>query len=370
MSSSRSGAGTTTQFVLLAAVWGASFYLVKVSLRGLQPFGVVLGRITLGAAALLVISAARRSRPDLRPRVLAHLVVLGFLLCDLPFALIAWAEQRVTSSEASLYNAATPLAASVVTALLLRHERLGASRLAGIGLGAVGVVVVIGPWRHGFGSRELLAQLACLAAASCYGSGFVYLRRFLTPFGLSGLALATGQITAAAAIAWLAVPFARVSPVHLSIAVVLAIVALGAAGTGVAYIWNANVIGAWGAAAGSTVTYLLPVVGVVLGVAANGEHLSAYEPIGAALILAGVALSNGTRRRAAGPTTPLAAPSPAAAPAGTAVAAVTVGSEGRPARAGAARWTRSVRAPLATATPPWRRGRRREPPSSPGSGSG
>ncbi len=285
------------QFVLLSTVWGASFFLVKVALEGVQASDVAFGRLTVGAVALLATSIVTRSPLARGARTWAHLAVLGVLLCDLPFSLIAWAEQRLPSSEASLYNASTPLMTTLIAFAVLRHERLGAARLAGVGLGFLGVVVALAPWSGGFGLGQISPQLASLAAAACYGAGFVYLRRFLAPLRLPATVLATGQIAAAALVACVIAPFERMEPAHLSLRVVAAMLVLGALGTGAAYIWNANVIATWGAPSGSMVTYLIPIVGIVLGVVVRGEHFTWNDVLAAALIVCGVAF--GQRQRPA-----------------------------------------------------------------------
>ncbi len=158
--------------------------------------------------------------------------------------------------------------------------------------GFLGVLIVLGPW-HGTGGGSLAAQAACLAATACYGLGFVYLRRFVSPRGLPALSLATVQVGLGALIMLALAPWIATAPVHLSPRVVLSILVLGMAGTGLAYVWNTNLVAAWGAANASTVTYLTPVVGVSLGVAVLAERVTLNEPVGASIVVAGIAISQG-----------------------------------------------------------------------------
>src|SRR3954468_1161386 len=122
-------------FAALAATWGASFLFIKVGLEGLTPGQVVWGRLVLGALALLVISAATRTRLPRDPRVWGHLLVVALLLCVLPFSLFAWAELRVSSSLASILNATTPLQTMLVALVALPQERLTRERAVGLALG-------------------------------------------------------------------------------------------------------------------------------------------------------------------------------------------------------------------------------------------
>lgn len=298
------------QFLLLALAWGASFLFIKVSLEGFSPAQVVLGRMLAGAVALLVVTVVTRQRLPRDAAVWGHLAVVSVLLCVLPFTLFAWAELHVSSGLASIYNATTPLMTLLIASVALPGERPDRTKLAGLAMGFAGVVVVLGPWR-GFSGGEGAAQAACLLATLSYGLAFVYIRRFVSPRGLSAVPVATVQVCLGAAVMLLLAPFTATAPVHLSWSVVLSVGALGVAGTGLAYVWNTNVVAAWGATSASTVTYLTPVVGVTLGIAVLGEAISWNEPVGALVVIAGIALSQGRRiafRRHFGPL-----PRPAAA---------------------------------------------------------
>lgn len=280
------------QFAMLALVWGASFLLIKIGLEGLSPAQVVLGRLLAGAVALLAVSLAGRRRPPREPIVWAHLAVVSVLLCVAPFLLFAWAEQHVASGLASIYNATTPLMTTLVAILALPRERPTRTTLAGLLIGFAGVLVVLGPWR-GLAGGDSLGQAACLAATLCYGVAFVYLRRFVSPRGLAAIPVATVQVGLGAAIMLVLAPFTATAPVHLSWRVVGSVAALGVLGTGLAYVWNTNVVASWGATNASAVTYLTPVVGVALGVVVLGEAISWNEPVGALIVIAGIAVSQG-----------------------------------------------------------------------------
>jgi drug/metabolite transporter (DMT)-like permease len=287
---------TTVQFVLLALTWGASFLFIKIGLDGLSPTQVVLGRLVTGAVALAVISAVTRQRLPRGLAVWAHLAVVAVLLCVVPFLLFAWAEQHVDSGLASIYNATTPLMTMLVAVVALPGERPTRLGLVGLAVGFAGVIVVLAPWQ-GLAGGSLTAQAACLLATFCYGLAFVYIRRFISPLGLPAVAVTTVQVGIGAVLMLLAAPFVATAPVHLTWAVVLSVTVLGVAGTGLAYVWNTNVVAGWGATNASTVTYLTPIVGVGLGSVVLGELPSWNEPVGAVIVLLGMALLQ-TRGRA------------------------------------------------------------------------
>lgn len=316
------GRRVAVQFAAMGTVWGASFLFMKVALEGVSFGQVSWTRLVLGAIALGLIVAGRRLPLPKERVVWLHFAVVGVVGSAIPYSLFAWAEQHVTSGVASIYNATTPIMTALLATLAFRVERLGRRQLAGIALGIVGVVVIIGPWRlapsaeaaaSGEPLLELAGQLACLGAALCYGITFGYLRRFLTHRGIPGVVTAFMQIGMGAAAMLVATPFLATGPVSLDLPVVLSLVVLGVVGTGLAYLWNMNVLLAWGPTVTSTVTYITPVVGVALGILVLGETLHWNEPAGAVLVLLGVLLAQGRRRAGRGSATSTAASAPATA---------------------------------------------------------
>lgn len=131
----------------MGTVWGASFLFMKVALEGVSFGQVSWTRLVLGAIALGLIVAARRLPLPKERVVWLHFAVVGVVGSAIPYSLFAWAEQHVTSGVASIYNATTPIMTALLATLAFRVERLGRRQLAGIALGIVGVVVIIGPWR-------------------------------------------------------------------------------------------------------------------------------------------------------------------------------------------------------------------------------
>ena len=290
------------QFILLSIVWGSSFLFIKVSLGGLSPVQLVAGRVILGALALTLIMVFSRRKWITEIRLWAHLTVVALLLCVFPFLLYAWAEQYMASGLASIYNAVTPIMTLLVGALALPGERLNRWQTLGVLISALGVVCLSAPWRYLADPAAPLsfpAQLACLAAAACYGVAFVYLRRFVSNSGYDSITLAAGQLCAAAAIMVLVLAIAGGPQVQISPAVGGCMLVLGTIGTGLAYIWNTNVLAGWGAQIASMVTYVSPVVGVLLGLLILAEPLHWNEPIGGLVVIIGIVITKLIIRRPA-----------------------------------------------------------------------
>ncbi|WP_134668469.1 MULTISPECIES: DMT family transporter [unclassified Amycolatopsis] len=293
--------GIAARFVALAVVWGASFLFIKVGLEGLSPAQVALARVALGALTLGAFLVLRRRSLPRDPALWGHLAVVSLLFCVGPFLLYSWAEQYVASGLASIFNATTPLLTMLFAAAALPAERLTRPKTAGLLIGFAGVLTLVGVWRGIDLSHEVLAQLACLGATTCYGLAFVYLRKFVSSRNPDPVVVAFGQTGFATVILLAATPAIAAQPVHLNLAVVLSMLALGVLGTGVAYTWNTAIATAWGAANASAVTYLTPVVGVLLGVLVLDEPVHWNEPVGALLVVLGILASHGRLSRARQP---------------------------------------------------------------------
>lgn len=287
----------TTQFVLGGLVWGASFLFMKVALEGLSPAQVAWSRTLLGALSLGIIVLIRRETLSRSIRVWGHLLVLGTTFCVVPFLLFAWAQQHVSSGLASIFNATTPIMTAIMAWLVFRVERLTSAQVLGILVGILGVVVIIAPWQGVDMAGSLVAELAILGATASYGFSFAYMRRFASSTGLSALSFTFGYIGMAAAVFAVLTPFLALTPVRLDAPVLGSILTLGCIGTGIAYVWNQNALRAWGPTRASTVTYITPVVGVVLGVLVLGETISWNEPVGALVVFLGILLAQGRLRR-------------------------------------------------------------------------
>lgn len=278
------------RILVLAAIWGTSFLFIKVGLEGMSPVEVVVGRLLAGTAVLLAVVVVRREQLPRDLVTWGHLAVAGLIANTAPFFLFAWGEERASSSLAGIYNASTPLLTLLVAMAALPEERPDRARLAGLGVGFAGVLVVLAPWR-GVGASSLDGQLAYLGAAACYGVAFVYMRRYLSGRGHSPLVLSCGQLACAAVESLLILPGYGAAALGLTPRVVLSVLALGAVGTGLAYLINYSLIRDVGATTTSTVTYLIPVVAVALGVLVLGESLGWNDPAGAVIVVAGVAVA-------------------------------------------------------------------------------
>lgn len=282
-------------YVATGIVWGCSFLFIKYSLGFLTPFGVAFMRCALGALTLLLIAAIKRVALPKEFIVWCHLWVVAMCLNIVPGVLFALAETRTTSIVAGIINALTPLTSLFFILIVFRDDEMKPFQLVGLGVGLVGVLVVLGVWQ-GFGTNPWWAVVALLGAVTLYGVSFPYTRRYLIPRGLAPVSLASAQLLLAA-LTLLPTFFLDGTNGHgISERAVIGVLALGIFGSGFAFMWNYRVIAAAGSSIASTVTYLTPVVAVVVGVIFLSEPLAWFEPVGGAIVLFGVAIGQGRIR--------------------------------------------------------------------------
>jgi drug/metabolite transporter (DMT)-like permease len=275
---------------LLALIWGSAFLWIKLADRGFSPVEVTLARLALGAAVLFALVLARRDQVPRSMRIWVHIAVAALFANAVPYLLFAVAEQSVNSSTAGIINATTPLW-TVVLALAIRHQKTVTNwQVTGLIVGFVGAVLIFTPWSTAAGLTSAGA-LECLAASISYAVSYIYMDKFLARRGIGSVVLSACQLGAASVMLAIALAATGVRTPHITAVSVTAIVVLGVIGTGFAYVLNYQIITSEGATVASTVTYLLPVVAIVLGVLVLGESITVYALAGIALVLAGVALT-------------------------------------------------------------------------------
>ncbi|MGF6779993.1 DMT family transporter [Paraburkholderia sp. GAS334] len=293
------------QLLILAALWGASFLFIRV---GVTDFGVaplMALRVGIGALFLFVVLLARRPAREafgtLRSRAWPLLVV-GVLNSAAPFCLFAYAELTLSAGATSVINATTPLWGALVAFLWLK-DRLSALRSLGMVIGFVGVLTLV--WDQiatpqGAGATPTttaLAAAAALAATLMYGIAANYAKRHLT--GVDSLTVATGTMTGATLLL-LPIAIATWPATPISVHAWAAEIALGVACTGVAYMLFFHLIAVAGPARAVSVTFVIPIFGILWGALFLGEQVSAGMVEGCAVILVGTALAAGVIKRIPG----------------------------------------------------------------------
>jgi drug/metabolite transporter (DMT)-like permease len=283
-------------YLALGLVWGCSFIFIELGLVFLSPFGVTFVRCALGAITLLIFAKARKVGLPKGKSIWKKLWVVAMLLNVVPGVLFAFAQQYITSALAGIINATTPLMTLVFMLLIFREEKIKREQVYGLLIGALGVMTVVGVWKE-LGGNQLIGVIALLIAVSCYGASYPYSTRNVIPLGLKPEALATGQLLMATMTLLPLFIFDGFSSNNYETKSIIAMLCLGIFGSGFAYIWNFSVTAAAGSAIGSTVTYITPVVAVIVGWLYLNEEIAWHEPVGALVVIIGALLSQGRLNR-------------------------------------------------------------------------
>ena len=277
-------------YLVVGFIWGCSFIFIKGGLEFLTPIGVAFVRCALGALTLYTFAKIKKIALPRGGRAHFHIWVVCLLLNVFPGIFFALAETEVTSILAGIINAVTPLMTLLAILLVNREEKPKVSQIIGLFLGFTGVLVVLGAW-NGLGDNPWWAVAILLLAVTCYGFSFPYTRRFVLPLGLRTEAIVAQQLILAS---FTLLPLYLIDGIaqdEYRLGPVLSMIALGIFGSGFAYLWNFKVMQIAGSAIASSVTYLTPVVAVVVGIIFLGEKITWNEPVGALVVLIGAAIA-------------------------------------------------------------------------------
>jgi drug/metabolite transporter (DMT)-like permease len=291
------------RLLTLAGLWGGSFAFIRVAAPALGALWLAFARVSIAFVALFALALVRHALPPFRSRWRSF-ALIGVVNSALPFALFGFAEQYVGASTAAILNATSPFFAAIVSALWLR-DPFTVFKLVGMALGLAGVGLLVGWQSEPTTSAAMLAIFACLAAALCYAAASCYVKRYLRDVPSHAVALYS-QLAAAVALgpALLFVP----APAWPSPLVAGNVLALALGSTAVAYLLYFRLIDSIGPARALTVTFLIPLFGVLWGTLFLGEAPTWNTLAGCALILGGTWVATRDRsglqtNSAAGPST-------------------------------------------------------------------
>ena len=281
-------------FWTLGLIWGSSFLWIKIALDNVGPFTLVAWRLLIGIAGLAVVVLIRRPTFPRERRIYGMLALLGLTNTALPFVLISWGEQSIDSAVASILNGTVPLFAMVFAHFALQDDRMTAARVAGLILGFLGVIMLMsGELAPGEFRAGGLGQLAVLVAAILYAFSSVFARKNL--HGLSPVVQSFVPLLVADLFIWtgaIAIETPVLAPTNGL--TWLALVWLGLLGSCVAYLLLFTLLHRVGPTRATMVTYVFPVVGLVLGIVFLQEPVTPSLLIGAAMVMAGILVVNGS----------------------------------------------------------------------------
>jgi len=281
-------------FTFVGLIWGTSFLWIKIAVQEVSPFVLVSFRTLFAALGLVVYllidRKARMPWKEIAPR-LPVFIVLGLVNVAIPWLLISWAEMHIESGVASILNATMPLWTIIIAPLVISDDKITLPKLAGLATGFIGVVLLFLPSIGKGWSTNLLGQSAVLGATLCYASATIFARK--KAHGLNPQTQTFLQFTMSTLIVWsLTLGIEKQITLPALPITWLALLWLGLLGSGFAYIIYFSLLHRLGPTRLSMVTYIPPVVGVLLGIIFLGEAFHWQALVGALLILSGISIVN------------------------------------------------------------------------------
>lgn len=292
MSELRMGAPEWMMLILLSVVWGGSFFFAEIALLAFGPLTIVAIRVLIGAVGLVVLARALGHRLPVGAGAWRDLFVMGALNNVIPFSLIVWGQIHIDGGTASILNGTTPFFTILLAHFFLSGEHLTTAKVAGIGLGILGVAVLAGPSAMRGLTHTIEGQAAVLCAAISYAFAGVWGRKHLSGLAstpaAAGMLLASSVIMVPLALFWEGVP-----DMPEGLAMWSSLVGIGLLSTSLAYLLYFKILAAAGASNLLLVTMLIPVSAMLLGVSILGEEIQPGALAGLALIVAGLSVIDG-----------------------------------------------------------------------------
>ena len=284
-----SNASAVLAFLFLGLIWGSNFIFMKWAAAAISPAQIVLLRAVFGFLPVFLYALSQGALRWQHVRHAHHFVVMSLLATAIYYFAFAKGTARLPSSIAGLLSGAIPVFAFLCAWLFSREEAINVTKAAGVALGFLGVLLIARPW-SGSGGIDLAGVAYMIAGSLSVGCSFVYARRFISPLKLPAAALTTYQIGLAVVFLFMATDRVGIAAVFGDTRAWIGLVfGLGLCGTGLAYIAYYHVVANLGAVGASAVTYIPPVVALVIGAVLVGDAIQPLSYLAMMLILLGVA---------------------------------------------------------------------------------
>lgn len=278
-------------WISLGIIWGSNFIFMKWAVEYISPLQVVLARVFLGFLPIFVYAISRRQLHVSHLRFSGHFIVMACLAAAIYYYGFVRGTSLLPSGIAGAISGAIPLFSVVAAVIFLSEEKLDRRRTVGVLIGLLGVVTIARPFESGVGSASGEGVLFMVIGSLSLGLSFVYARRFITPLSMPAAALVTYQLGFASIILLALTPLDGIRGIAVDTrATIGLVIGLGLLGTGIAYILYYFIVEKLGAIGASSVTYLPPVVALLIGGLLVGEPIELLDYAAAALILGGVLL--------------------------------------------------------------------------------
>ncbi|WP_409522352.1 DMT family transporter [Nitrincola sp. MINF-07-Sa-05] len=279
---------TIIAFITLGVIWGSNFIFMKWAAEVITPSQTTLLRVLFGFLPLFGFALCIKALKWADLRHWYHFVVMSLLATAVYYLAFAKGTALLPSSVAGMLSGSIPLFTFLAALIFLRDEPINRSSMSGTVLGFIGVLIIAQPWNSS-GSVSIEGVLYMLGGALCVGVSFVYAKIFIKPLEIAPLALATYQTGFATILLFATTETSNISFILGDLKALIAmVIGLGILGTGLAYIIYYFLVNQMGAIAASGVTYIPPIVALLIGFTLVGEDIRSSDLLAVVLILTGV----------------------------------------------------------------------------------
>lgn len=280
-------------YLTLGVIWGTNFLFMKWAAVHIDPLQIVFLRVLAGFIPVFLYALIKRQIKLSHIKYIHHFLIMSILATIIYYYCFAKGTALLNSGIAGALSGSIPIFSTIITFFFLKEEKVTVKRVVGVIVGLIGVLLIARPWENGDTALDVKGVIYMLIGSLSVGASFVYAKKYLTKINISPAALTSYQVAIAIIILGLFGDLQSIENIQSdSVALIGVLVGLGVLGTGLAYILYYVLVNNLGAIIASTVTYIPPVISLLIGALLANEIILISDWSAMIIILFGVYIMN------------------------------------------------------------------------------